>query len=146
MMQSFLETRAKNNSSDNQTTSVRPSNMLGLRLAVYHVNDIDKAKLWYAKVLETKPNFDQPFYVGFSVGAFELGLVPEKGESSAKPAGVIAYWGVEDAKASYKRLIDMGAKPGDPVTDVGGGILAATVIDPFGNQFGIIQNPYFKQD
>src|SRR5882724_1829751 len=117
LMQSFLQTTAKINSPQNQTASTKSGTMLGLRLAVYHVNDIEKAKLWYARILETKPNFDQPFYVGFSVGAFELGLVPEKGDSAVKPVAVVAYWGVEDAKASYKRLIDMGAKPGDPVTD-----------------------------
>ena len=146
LMQSFLQTRAKNNSPQNQTASPKSGNMLGLRLAVYHVNDIEKAKAWYGNVLGVKPNFDQPFYVGFTVGGFELGLVPEKGDNSAKPAGVVAYWGVEDAKAAYKRLIEIGAKPHDEVTDVGGGILAGTVTDPFGNQFGIIQNPYFKQD
>ena len=117
---------------------------LGLRLTVYHVNDMEKAKAWYGTVLNEKPNFDQPFYVGYTVGGFELGLVPEKNGESAKTASAVAYWGVEDAKASYKRLIDLGAKPHDEISDVGGGILAGTVTDPFGNQFGIIQNPYFK--
>jgi hypothetical protein len=30
------------------------------------------------------------------------------------------------------------------VTDVGGGIRVATVLDPSGNVFGIIENPHFK--
>src|SRR5882724_5454400 len=108
-MQSFMETRVKSDSSSNQSVSAKPGKMLGLRLAVYHVNDIEKAKVWYGNVLGVKPNFDQPFYVGFTDGGFELGLVPEKGEVSAKSAGVVAYWGVEDAKASYKRLVESGA-------------------------------------
>ena len=127
-----------------QANVTNDKKMLGLRLAVYHVSDMEKAKIWYGKVLGVKPNFDQAFYVGYTVGGFELGLMPEKTDVGAKSAGVVAYWGVEDAKASYKRLIDLGAKPHDEIMDVGGGILAGTVTDPFGNQFGIIQNPYFK--
>jgi len=146
LMQSVLQTKAKDDLLKDQTVKVKAGNMLGLRLAVYHVSDIEKAKIWYGKVLNVKPNFDQPFYVGFTVGGFELGLMPEKGDNSVKSAGVVAYWGVDDAKASYKKLLDSGAKPHEEVKDVGGGILAGTVIDPFGNEFGIIQNPYFKMD
>ena len=145
-IQSFLETRVKSDSAKSKTVSTKTSNMLGLRLAVYHVTDIEKAKVWYGNVLGVKPNFDQPFYVGYTVGGFELGLMPEKSETASKSAGVVAYWGVDDAKMAYKRLIELGAKPHNDVTDVGGGILAGTVMDPFGNQFGIIQNPYFKID
>ena len=51
---------------------------------------------------------------------------------------------MKDCKAAYQRLLDLGAKPNTPVEDVGGGILAATVIDPWGNVFGVIENPHFK--
>jgi predicted enzyme related to lactoylglutathione lyase len=91
-----------------------------------------------------KPYFDQPFYVGFNVGGYELGLVPdsEAGEERA-PAG-IAYWGVKDARDAYQHLLDFGAKVQEPVQDVGEGILIGAVHDPFGNVLGIIQNPNFK--
>ena len=56
----------------------------------------------------------------------------------------MAYWGVEDAQASYKRLVEMGATPFEEIQDVGGGILIGAVRDPFGNVLGIIQNPNFK--
>ena len=36
--------------------------------------DLDAAKAWYAKVLGVRPYFDTPYYVGFNVGGFELGL------------------------------------------------------------------------
>ena len=49
---------------------------LGLRTAIYHVDDIAKGKAWYAQVLGFSPYFDQPFYVGFNVGGYELGLQP----------------------------------------------------------------------
>jgi hypothetical protein len=43
----------------------------GLRTAIYPVTDIARGKAWYAQVLGREPYFDQPFYVGFSVGGFE---------------------------------------------------------------------------
>ena len=48
--------------------------LLGLRSAFCYVDDIDAAKLWYTKVLGFPPYFDQPFYVGFNVGGYELGF------------------------------------------------------------------------
>ena len=115
--------------------------ILGLRTAIYPVNDLAKAKDWYSQVLKMEPYFDEPFYVGFQVGGFELGLLP-KGESST--AGVQPLWGVADIETAFKRLLFLGAESLEPVTDVGEGIKVAAVKDPFGNRFGIIQNPNFN--
>lgn len=115
----------------------------GLRTVIYHVNDLEQAKAWYANVLGMKPYFDQPFYVGFNVGGFELGLDPDM-EGVSHGDSVVAYWGVKDAEASFKRLVELGANKHVEVRDVGGGIRVATVTDPFGNVFGIIENPNFK--
>ena len=49
----------------------------GLRTVIYAVTDADKAKDWYSKVLSQAPYFSEPFYVGFNVGGFELGLDPD---------------------------------------------------------------------
>jgi len=54
------------------------SKILGLRNTIYKVGDIENAKKWYANVFKTEPYFDQPFYVGFSIGGYELGLQPEE--------------------------------------------------------------------
>lgn len=116
----------------------------GLRTAAYQVKDLDKAKVWYSSVLGLQPYFDQPFYVGFNVGGYELGITPvEKAGPNRVPSG-IAYWGVADAQAAYKRLIEMGATGFEPIQDVGEGILIGAVHDPFGNVLGVIQNPSFK--
>ena len=117
---------------------------LGLRTAIYHVNDIEAAKTWYSSVLGFPPYFDQPFYVGFNVGGYELGLQPGEGETINKAEGVVAFWGVEDAGAALKRLLELGATLHEDVLDVGGDIRVATVTDPFGNVFGVIENPHFK--
>ena len=50
----------------------------GLRTVIYHVPDLAQAKAWYSRVLEREPYFDQPFYVGYEVGGFELGLQPDE--------------------------------------------------------------------
>ena len=43
----------------------------GLRTVIYQVDDLQAAKDWYSLVLDIKPYFDEPFYVGFNVGGFE---------------------------------------------------------------------------
>jgi predicted enzyme related to lactoylglutathione lyase len=116
---------------------------LGLRTVIYHVRDLDKAKAWYTKVLGQKPYFDQPFYVGFNVGGFELGLDPDV--TAAKGDGQsVAYWGVAKADDAVKRLTKEGAKVVEAAKDVGEGIRVATLTDPFGNRVGVIENPHFK--
>ena len=114
--------------------------ILGLRSAIYPVADLDAAKRWYTELLGQPPYFDEPFYVGFAVGGFELGLLPG-GEAST--GGAQPLWGVADIVAAFARLLVLGASELEPVTDVGGGIRVAAVRDPFGNRFGLIQNPQF---
>ena len=45
-----------------------------------------------------------------------------------------------------QRLIELGATPFEPVSDVGGGIKIGAVRDPFGNILGVIENPGFKAE
>src|SRR5437867_10281173 len=115
--------------------------VLGVSTAIYPARDLAAAKRWYTDMLGVAPYFDEPFYVGFSVGGFELGLIPD-GEPGA--VGVQVYWGVPDAAAELARLTGLGADVHEPVKDVGGGIKVASVRDPFGNLFAIIENPQFK--
>jgi predicted enzyme related to lactoylglutathione lyase len=113
----------------------------GLRTVIYPTPDLARGKDWYRQVLDQDPYFDQPFYVGFAVGGFELGLIPD-GVPSAD--GPLAYWGVADIAAEMQRLTQLGATIHELVKDVGGGIKVAAVRDPFGNVFGIIENPHFN--
>lgn len=113
----------------------------GLRTVVYPVTDLAAGKAWYRRALEIEPYFDQPFYVGFAVSGFELGLIPD-GTPGAQ--GPTAYWGVADAAAALARLVALGAPVREALHDVGEGIKVASVADPFGNTFGLIENPYFS--
>jgi predicted enzyme related to lactoylglutathione lyase len=119
--------------------------IVGLRTVIYPAPDLDAAKAWYAKAIGIEPYFAEPYYVGFEVGGFELGLDPNATPSTGG-TGVLAYWGVADAAAAYARLLELGATELGGVQDVGGGIRVATVRDPFGNAFGIIENPGFSRD
>src|SRR5438046_58280 len=115
----------------------------GLRTVIYHVNDLEKAKAWYRSVLNVDPYFEASFYVGFSVGGFELGLDPDaSGVTTGNNA--VAYWGVPNAAAAYVSLLSLGATAKSEVQEVGDGIRTATVTDPFGNVLGIIENPHFQ--
>lgn len=116
--------------------------LLGLRTAIYHTPDIEAGKRWYTQVLGAAPYFDQPFYVGFNVGGFELGLTPDGGPDARTVVG--AYWGVKDIAAAHARLLELGAVPRTEIQDVGEGIRVGDVLDPFGNVLGIIENPHFK--
>ncbi len=123
------------------TPSTSNPHFLGLRTVLYRAPELDKAKHWYSQVLGTVPYFDQPYYVGFSVGGYELGLDPNATASGA--GGAVVYWGVADAAAAFERLISLGAVARSEIQDVGEGIRVATVTDPFGNVFGIIENRHF---
>lgn len=114
----------------------------GLRTVVYHVADLERAKAWYTALLGTPPYFDEPFYVGYNVGGYELGLHPIETPLVAGTS-VVTYWGVDDIDAVYARLLELGAAAHFPATEVGEGIKVADVIDPFGNIVGILYNPHF---
>ena len=122
---------------------MKPSAFLGLRTVVYQVSDLTRAKEWYATALGIAPYFDQPFYVGFNVGGFELGLHPSDGTARAGHGGAVAYWGVEQMASAWPRLIGLGARAVSEPQDVGEDIQVATLEDPFGNLVGIIENPHF---
>lgn len=117
---------------------------LGLRTLGYKVPDLQKAKEWYTKVFNIEPYFDEPFYVGFNIAGFELGLQPAENEQPIPGTNSTTYWGVEDVDKEYTRLLELGATAYEKPTDVGGDIVVAAVKDPWGNLFGIIYNPHFK--
>ena len=118
--------------------------LLGLRTVGYKVTDLAKAKEWWKRVFGITPYFDEPFYVGYNVAGYELGLDPDTKAEKPGPGGSIAYWGVADLKATIDTLEKKKVKVVRPIQDVGEGILVAAIEDPFGNSIGLIENPHFK--
>lgn len=119
----------------------------GLRTLIFRVKpqDLENAKDWYSTLLGKAPYFDEPFYVGFNVGGFELGLDPSE---NAFQIGnnVQTYLGVKDIESAFLRCLSLGATQESEIRDVGHNIKVATIRDPLGNVLGLIQNPSFKME
>ncbi len=114
-----------------------------LRTIVYHVEDIEQAKIFYTGFLGFGPYFDEPFYVGYDVSGYELGLDPDIKKINRGDTPV-TYWQVESIEETFKRLEHMGAKTHSDIRSVGGEIKVASLTDPFGNIIGIIEDPDFR--
>jgi catechol 2,3-dioxygenase-like lactoylglutathione lyase family enzyme len=115
---------------------------LGLRTVIYPATDLAASTAWFTKLLGTGPYFNEPFYVGFNVGGYELGLFPREQEPDTAEA--ITYWGVPDVEVALAELIAGGAGLHSEVADVGDGIRVAAVREPGGSLLGIIENPRFE--
>jgi len=118
--------------------------LLGLRTVIYKAPDLARAKAWYSTVFGISPYFDQPFYVGFNVGGYELGLDPDTTGSKPGPGGSVAYWGVANLDRAMAQATKAGATIVSAAQDVGEGIRVGSVADPFGNVIGLIENPHFQ--
>jgi predicted enzyme related to lactoylglutathione lyase len=111
----------------------------GLRTIVYPVKDLAAAKSLFAELLGAEPYVDQPYYVGFSAAAQEVGLDPNGHDQGM--TGPVPYWHVEDIETSLMQLQTAGAEVQQSATDVGEGKLVARVTDADGNVIGLIQEP-----
>jgi len=115
--------------------------ILGLRTVIYKVEDLEKAKEWYSKAFDTQPYFDEPYYIGYNIGGYELGLQTDE---NVKGTNVATFWGVEDINKAYEHFISLGATTDEAPMNVGGELMVATVKDPWGNLVGLIYNPEFR--
>jgi predicted enzyme related to lactoylglutathione lyase len=111
----------------------------GLRTVIHPVADLVGAKAWFTDLLGFGPYFDEPFYVGFQVAGYELGLLPDADPSD----GALVYWGVDDVDAAVADALAGGATVHTPAAEVGDGIVTATVTSPQGAIVGFIVNPHF---
>lgn len=120
----------------------------GLATVNYWADDLEAAKEWYAELLGVDPYFERPGYYEFRLGDYqhELGLIDARyapGGPPTGPGGTIAYWHVDDVSATLERLLSMGTEEHEPPTERGGGFVTASVVDPFGNVLGVMQNPHY---
>jgi catechol 2,3-dioxygenase-like lactoylglutathione lyase family enzyme len=110
----------------------------GISLIVYPVSDLSASRTLFTAFLGTEPYADAPYYVGYRPGTGpEVGLDPNAGPGQ----GPICYSDVADIEAALEKLIAAGATAERPVSDVGGGLLIATVRDPDGSIVGLRQPP-----
>ena len=107
----------------------------GMCLLVYPARDMDGTKNVIGAMLGVAPYVDSSYYTGFRTGDLEIGLDPN-GASS----GPIAYWAVEDIRASLRGLLDAGAELVQDVRTVAPGRQIAQVRDANGSTVGIMQD------
>ncbi len=125
----------------------------GLATISYYADDVEAAKAWYSDLLGSEPYFVRPVegppaYVEFRLGDYqhELGIIDRRYAPPAAttgPAGVVAFWHVDDLRATYEQLLALGATAYEPPVDREAGFITASVIDPFGNILGIMYNPHY---
>jgi predicted enzyme related to lactoylglutathione lyase len=125
----------------------------GLTTVTYFADDVPAAARWYADVAGTDPYFVRPeagppAYVEFRLGDLqaELGILDRRyAPSPPGPAGggVVAYWAVDDARASFDRLLSLGATVHQEPIERGPGYVTASVVDPFGNVLGVMANEHY---
>jgi predicted enzyme related to lactoylglutathione lyase len=111
----------------------------GIKIVLHPVSDLAKAKEVYTALLGIPPQADGPYYVGYDAAGQHIGLVP--GGSAQGMTSPVAYWQVADIEARLAEVTAAGAELKDPVRDVGGGRLVASVTDPDGSVLGLVQEP-----
>src|SRR3954462_8597214 len=104
---------------------------LDMKTIIYPVKDLSKAKALFSSLLGVEPAQDRPYYVGYRIGDLDIGLDPNG--HSRGITGPVAYWNVDDIQTILKKLLDAGGEQLQEPTDVGGGMLIATVKDADGN-------------
>lgn len=121
----------------------------GMATVNYFAADHAAARRWYSELLGVEPYFERPGYVEFRIGDFqaELGIVDSKyAPSFVSGAGVVLYWAVDDVNEAYARLLELGATSHDgPRARGTSGFVTATVVDPFGNVLGVMNNPHYRE-
>jgi predicted enzyme related to lactoylglutathione lyase len=110
-----------------------------LKVVLYPVKDVEKAKATFVALFGIEPHVDSPYYVGFSVDGAEIGLLPnghDQGMSGPEP-----FYDVDDLEARLTALAAAGAAMVQEPTEVGGGMRVAKVRDTEGNLIGLRQPP-----
>ncbi len=119
-------------------------------------DDLPAATRWYTELLGIEPYFRSeaaglgPGYVEFRIGDYEheLGIIDRRfapAELAAGPGGSIVYWHVDDVAATLDRMVSLGAKQLEALTERGPGFVTASVVDPFDNVLGIMENRHYLE-
>jgi predicted enzyme related to lactoylglutathione lyase len=124
----------------------------------FYADDLAAARDWYTELLGVPPYYAYPpasatpAYIEFRIGddGDELGVIDRayapSGASHA-PGGAVMHWHVDDLPATVERLLALGAKEYLPITHHGdeSGFVTASVVDPFGNVLGVMNNPHYLE-
>jgi predicted enzyme related to lactoylglutathione lyase len=125
----------------------------GLTTVNYLADDVAVAVDWYTELLGAEPYFSRPVegrlaYAEFRIGDYqhELGILDRRFAAPGGPdkaGGAIVYWHVDDVRATFGRLLALGATVHQEPVERGPGFVTASVIDPFGNLLGVMYNQHY---
>jgi len=127
-------------------TKTESSPFLGLSAAIYEVENLQAARDWYVQAFEVEPEIERENYVGFNINGYIVGFRTNEEQRCTKIESVACYWSVNKIQEVYDRLIMLGAKSYRKPYNVGGEMMLANVIDPFGNLIGLTYNPYSNKN
>jgi len=102
-----------------------------IRSLVVPVSDLDAAKAVYTALLGA-PHTDAPYYVGYNVDGFEVGLAP--GDVAGGP---VAYADVDDLDATRATLLEAGAAERSAPRRVAPETRVCVLADGDGNPIGL---------
>jgi hypothetical protein len=102
-----------------------------IRSLVIPVSELDAAKEVYTALLGA-PHTDQPYYVGYNVDGFEVGLTP--GDVAGGP---VAYADVEDLDGTRATLLSAGATERSAPRQVAPEVRVCVLADADGNPIGL---------
>ena len=126
----------------------------GFATVSFYADDLAAARDWYTELLGQEPYYayppapEQPAYIEFRVGddGDELGFIDRRhapGGAANPPGGAVLFWHVDDLTGTLERLLALGATEYEPLTRRDSGFDTASVVDPFGNVLGIMNNPHY---
>jgi predicted enzyme related to lactoylglutathione lyase len=107
----------------------------GMCFLVYPARDMEPAKRLFQAVLGAAPYVETASSAGFRAGDLEDGLDPH-----GSSGGPVAYWAVQDIRASLQQLLGAGAELVQDVRSLGAGRQVAQVRDAQGSAIGILQD------
>jgi methyltransferase (TIGR00027 family) len=108
-----------------------------LKMTVYQVPDMSRAKNWYSNFLGIDPISDTPFSVVFLIGEIWLALALNENPVKEDNEQVSVFWEVDDVDETLRRMIDLGASlHTEPMNRLM--MRTAKARDPFGNVIGLV--------
>ena len=110
----------------------------GIKTVLHPVSDLEKAKEVYTALLGVDADGRRAL-----LRRLRRRGPAHRAGAGRRPQGMtspVAYWQVADIEAKLAEVTAAGATLKEPVRDVGGGRLVATVTDPDGNVLGLLQD------
>jgi predicted enzyme related to lactoylglutathione lyase len=115
--------------------------LLRIKAAAFFVEEPLLAAEWYQGILATTPVRSSSAFVLFQLPEFELALHKSDAKVGLKSTAAVAYFQVTDLDEAITSFLEKHATLfREPITTSEGSRIAQ-VRDPFGNIFGLIEEP-----